>query len=333
MISIVIPAYNESEGLGALYDRLSAAARTWNEDYEIILVDDGSRDNTLAMLEEIARKDAHWKVVSLSRNFGHQQAVTAGLNYAQGDLIAVMDADLQDPPEELHRFFARCRDGYDVVYAIRTQRKEGIIKRTCYYLFYRLLAWLSHIPIPLDSGDFCVMSRRALNTLNLLPEQNRFIRGLRSWIGFRQTGLTYERHARAAGEPKYTFRKLLNLALDGLINFSYKPLRIISLIGLGLGVLAVLLALFVTVQYVADWTVLGYNPRAARGWTSTILALLFLSSVQLFCLGIIGEYLGRLFEEVKRRPFYIVARTINIPPAMGRTMMEPRYSGFVPRSE
>jgi dolichol-phosphate mannosyltransferase len=259
--------------------------------------------------------------------------VTAGLNYAQGDLIAVMDADLQDPPEELHRFFARCRDGYDVVYAIRTQRKEGIIKRTCYYLFYRLLAWLSHIPIPLDSGDFCVMSRRALNTLNLLPEQNRFIRGLRSWIGFRQTGLTYERHARAAGEPKYTLRKLLNLALDGLINFSYKPLRIISLIGLGLGVLAVLLALFVTVQYVADWTVLGYNPRAARGWTSTILALLFLSSVQLFCLGIIGEYLGRLFEEVKRRPFYIVARTINIPPEMGRTMMEPRYSGFVPRSE
>ncbi len=333
MISIVIPAYNESLGLKALYTRLSAAAATWNEDYEVILVNDGSQDDTLALLEEIARKDSHWKVVSLSRNFGHQQAVTAGLNFARGDLVAVMDADLQDPPEELHRFFARCREGYDVVYAIRTQRKEGVLKRACYFLFYRLLAWLSHIPIPLDSGDFCVMNRRALDALNQLPEKSRFIRGLRSWIGFRQTGLSYERHARLAGEPKYTFRKLLNLALDGLINFSYKPLRIISLMGLGLGVLAVFLALFVFTQYVADWTVLGYNPRFAQGWTSTILVLLFLSSAQLFCLGIIGEYLGRLFEEVKRRPFYVVEKTINVPPEAIPVVMQPLYSGLVPRRE
>jgi len=333
MISIVIPAYNESEGLRPLYDRLTAAAATWNEEYEVILVNDGSKDDTLAILEEIAKKDPRWKVVSLSRNFGHQQAVTAGLNFVRGDLVAVMDADLQDPPEELHRFFAKCRDGYDVVYAIRTQRKEGIIKRTCYFLFYRLLAWLSHVPIPLDSGDFCVMNRRALDTLNQLPERSRFIRGLRSWIGFRQTGLSYERHARLAGEPKYTFRKLLNLALDGLINFSYKPLRIISLTGLALGALAVFLAVFVLVQYVADWDVLGYNPRQARGWTSTILVLLFLSSAQLFSLGVIGEYLGRLFEEVKRRPFYIVEKTVNIPPEMIPVVMQPLYSGMVPRRE
>jgi dolichol-phosphate mannosyltransferase len=312
MISIVIAAFNEAKGLPLLHERLSACAATWGEDYEILLVDDGSRDDTLAIAEELAGRDTHWKVISLSRNFGHQPAVTAGLEHATGDLIAILDADLQDPPEELPRFFARCREGFDVVYGIRTQRKEGPIKRLCYWLYYRLLASLSSIDIPLDAGDFCVMSRRVLNALNALPERNRFLRGLRSWVGYRQTGLSYERGARAAGETKYTLRKLVNLGLDGIINFSSRPLRRIMYLGVLLGILSLCAAVVVLIQYISDWTILGYNPRQQKGWTSLMLAVLFLSSIQLFCLGIIGEYIGRLFEEIKRRPVYLIKRTINV---------------------
>ena len=314
MISVVIPAFNEGEGIRLLHERLAASAVAWKEDYEFILVDDGSRDNTFAIAEELARGDPHLKVISLSRNFGHQPAVTAGLDHAQGDLIAVIDADLQDPPEELLRFFEKCREGYDVVYAIRTKRKEGILKRMSYRIFYRVLASLANIQIPLEAGDFCVMNRRALDALNGLPERNRFIRGLRSWIGFRQAGLPYERQGRAMGEPKYTFRQLLNLALDGIFNFSTKPLRMIALTGFFIGMLALAAGLLFFVQYVTDWTIWGYNPREARGWTSLMLAVLFLAGVQLFSLGVIGEYLGRLFAEIKRRPVYLVGRTVNLPP-------------------
>jgi dolichol-phosphate mannosyltransferase len=175
-----------------------------------------------------------------------------------------------------------------------------------------MLAYLAYIEIPLDSGDFCVMSRRAVNALNALPERNRFIRALRSWIGFKQTGLVYERHARAAGEPKYNFRKLLRLALDGIVNFSDKPLRMIGVVGLALGAVTILLGCFVFIQYAADWTIAGYNPRSSRGWTSLMLAILFLASVQLFSLGIISEYFGRLFDEIKRRPVYIIDHTLNV---------------------
>jgi dolichol-phosphate mannosyltransferase len=319
MISVVVPAFNESDGLRALHERLTRCAAPWNEDYEILIVDDGSRDDTLAIAAEIAQRDPRWKVISLSRNFGHQAAITAGLEHARGDLVAIIDADLQDPPEELARFFARCREGFDVVYGIRTRRKENLFKRTAYAAFYRILASLANIEIPLDSGDFCVMSRRVVDALHALPDRSRFVRGLRSWVGFRQSGLTYERHGRHAGQPKYTLRKLTRLALDGIINFSSKPLQLISLLGMAIGVLAVAAALLFLVQYLADWTILGYNPRQARGWTSLILAVLFLSSVQLFCLGILGEYVGRLFEEIKGRPLYLVQRTINlgsrVPPA------------------
>jgi dolichol-phosphate mannosyltransferase len=315
MISVVIPAYNEGDGIRMLHQRLSACAATWNEDYEFVLVDDGSRDDTLAVAAELAAGDPHLKIVSLSRNFGHQAAVTAGLDYARGDVVAIIDADLQDPPEELPRFFARCREGFDVVYGIRTKRKEGFFKRSAYHLFYRLLARLANINIPLDSGDFCVMSRRAVDALASLPERVRFIRGLRSWIGLKQTGLSYERQARAAGEPKYTFTKLLNLALDGIINFSSQPLRLISLLGIFLAIFALFLALFVFIQYVTNWTVWGYNPRNAPGWTSLILTLLILASAQLIALGIIGEYLGRIFEEIKQRPVYMVGQTVNVQPS------------------
>jgi len=312
MISVVLPAFNEQENIPQLYERLTACARTWNEPYEIIVVNDGSRDATLAMCASYAANDPCFKVLSFSRNFGHAAAITAGLRFSSGDLVAILDSDLQDPPEELVRFFAKCREGYDVVYAVRTKRKEGVFKRASYFIYYRLLASLATFDIPLDSGDFCVMSRRVVQTLNALPERNRFVRGLRSWIGFKQTGLEYERHARAAGEPKYTFRKLLNLALDGIFNFSYKPLRVITLTGIGVGALAMLAGLLFLTQYVGDITIAGYNPRQARGWTSLILAILFLSGTQLFGLGVLGEYLGRIFEETKDRPMFIVDTAVNL---------------------
>jgi dolichol-phosphate mannosyltransferase len=326
MISVIIPAYNESQGLRQLHERLSSCATTWNDDYEFILVDDGSRDDTLAVAEGLAKLDPHLKIVSLSRNFGHQPAVTAGLEHARGDLVAVIDADLQDPPEELARMFDKCREGYDVVYAIRTKRKEGPFKRLCYRLYYRLLASLANISIPLDSGDFCIMNRRALDTLNALPERSRFIRGLRSWIGFRQVGMQYERHGRAAGEAKYTFRKLAQLGLDGIVNFSSKPLRMIMVAGVLLGAFSLVLALVVLVQYIFDLQIAGYNPRDQRGWTSLMLAVLFLSSAQLFCLGIIGEYVGRLFDEVKKRPVYLVGKTVNLEPNDSACSLENRQA-------
>ena len=316
MISVVIPAFNEEQGLAELYRRVVGAARDWNEDCELILVDDGSRDRTLETCERLAAQDPRLKVISLSRNFGHQVAVSAGLAHARGDIVAVMDADLQDPPEELLPFLQKLREGFDVVYAIRTKRKEGPFKRISYHVYYRLLRRLATLDIPLDAGDFCVMRAEVVAAINQLPERNRFVRGLRTWVGFRQTGLPYERQGRFAGEPKYSFSRLLKLALDGIFNFSYRPLHLIAAAGVAVGVGSILLALLVLAQYLTDWTIFGFNPHQARGWTSLILALLFSSAAQLFCLGILGEYIGRLFEEVKRRPLYLVKRRINIDPEL-----------------
>jgi glycosyltransferase involved in cell wall biosynthesis len=314
MISVVVPAFNEQEGIETLYRRVTDASAAWNEDYELIIVDDGSRDSTLQICEKLAASDSRLKVLSLSRNFGHQSAVTAGLHHARGDVVAVMDADLQDPPEELLPFIEKIRSGFDVVYAIRTKRKEGLFKRVSYYLYYRILRKLATLDIPLDAGDFCVMSGEVVSALNELPERNRFVRGLRTWIGYRQTGLAYERAARFAGEPKYSFSGLVKLGLDGIINFSYRPLQIITYIGVMVAMLAILLGILIFFQYAFDVTIVGFNPRQARGWTSLILVLLFCSAVQMISLGILGEYLGRLFEETKRRPIYLLKKRINCPP-------------------
>jgi dolichol-phosphate mannosyltransferase len=313
MISIVIPAYNEEDGIAEMYQRIAAAAPAWGEEFEILIVDDGSRDRTLEICEQIGNADPRMKVISLSRNFGHQAAVSAGLMHARGSIVAVMDADLQDPPEELFRFLAKIREGWDVVYAIRTKRKEGILKRICYAAYYRILKRMAVLDIPLDSGDFCVMRGEVVDAINQLPERNRFVRGLRSWVGFRQTGLAYERQARYAGEPKYNFRALMKLATSGIFNFSYRPLQLIMFMGLFLAGFSMLGAFFVILQYLTNWTIVGFNPRNARGWTSTIFIILFFSSVNLTCLGILGEYIGRLFEEVKRRPIWIVKKRINLP--------------------
>ena len=304
MISIVIPVCDE-------YERLVAAASSWNDDFECILVDDGSRDRSLELIRDIASRDPRFKGLSFSRNFGHQSAVTAGLCYATGDVVAVMDADLQDPPEELQAFIDKCRDGYDVVYAIRTDRQEGFLKRTSYWLYYRFLRSLASVDIALDSGDFCVMSRRVVDDMNALPERNRFVRGLRTWVGYRQVGLEYKRSARQAGEPKYTYGKLMNLALDGLVNFSFKPLRVLAITGVLLGVFSFLAAFLVFLLYVTDTTIGGYNPRNSQGWTSLILAIFFLSGTQLMGMGILGEYIGRLFEETKARPMYLIKEKLN----------------------
>jgi dolichol-phosphate mannosyltransferase len=313
MISIVVPAFNEEDGIEELYRRIAAASRAWNDTFELVIVDDGSRDRTLEICELLAASDHRLKVVSLSRNFGHQPAVSAGLAHTQGDIVVVMDADLQDPPEELFPFIQKIHEGWDVVYAIRTKRKEGLLKRACYKLYYRILKKVAVLDIPLDSGDFCVMRAEVVDAINNLPERNRFVRGLRSWVGFRQTGLEYERQARYAGEPKYTFSKLLKLATDGIFNFSYRPLQFIMSMGIFMAVLSILAALFVLLQYLANWTVAGYNPHDARGWTSLILAILFFAAVQLICMGILGEYVGRLFEEVKHRPVWLVKKRINLP--------------------
>lgn len=312
MISLVVPAFNEAAGIEELYRRVCAASSAWGEDFELVIVDDGSRDRTLEILESLAG-DPRLKVIGLSRNFGHQAAVSAGLMHARGDIVAVIDADLQDPPESLLPFLEKARAGWDVVYAIRTKRKEGLFKRFCYHVYYRLLKRLAGIDIPLDAGDFCVMRREVVDALNDLPERNRFIRGLRTWVGFRQTGLAYERHARYAGEPKYTFRKLFKLAADGIVNFSYRPLQFIVFLGVLVALFSICGAFLVVLQYSANYTFLGFNPRNARGWTLLVFVVLFSSGVQLICLGILGEYMGRLFEEVKQRPVWLVRKRINLP--------------------
>lgn len=312
MISVVVPALNEEESIAELHRRVTAAAEQWGEDHELLIVDDGSTDNTLAILERLASADPRLKVVSLTRNFGHQAAVTAGLHHAQGAIVCVLDADLQDPPEEILPFINRVRDGTDVVYAIRRNRKEGPFKRASYFLYYRILRRVATLDIPLDAGDFCVMRAEVVQAINRLPERNRFVRGLRTWVGYRQEGMAYERSARFAGEAKYNFVRLLKLGVDGIVNFSHQPLHLIMLLGMTAGVIAFTVGVAVLVQYLGNFTIAGYNPRQSRGWTSLVLTLLFSSAVQLVCLGILGEYIGRLFEEAKRRPVYLVRRRIGV---------------------
>jgi len=310
MISIVVPCYNEQQVLPRLYERLTAAAETWDEPFEVVLVDDGSCDDTWHIARDIHERDPRWKTVRFARNFGHQTAVSAGIHYAQGDCVIIIDADLQDPPEELHRFIAKWREGYQVVYAIRTKRKENVVRRLCYRLFYRVLGRLADIDIPYDAGDFCLMDRKVADLLNAMPERNRFVRGLRSWAGFRQIGLEYERSTRAAGEPKYTFRKLFRLAVDGILSFSTVPLRMAIYLGFIVSSLALFGAVFTFLQRIfAEWfTQVGFRP--VPGQTTTRIVIFFLGGVQLIFLGIIGEYLGRIYDEVKGRPLWIVQDTL-----------------------
>jgi dolichol-phosphate mannosyltransferase len=301
IISIVIPVYNEQENIPVLYERLTGVLNQCEPGYEIVFVDDGSRDQSLDLLRGLEARDRHVKVVELARNFGHQVAISAGLDHTCGQGVVIMDADLQDPPEVLPQFIAKWREGHDVVYAIREHRKEGWLKRTAYTLFYRMLQRIANIRIPLDAGDFCIMDRRMVDLLNGMPERNRFVRGIRSWVGLDQVGLAYERQERYAGEPKYTFRRLLYLALDGLVSFSYVPLRMISIAGLCVSVMSFFLAVFYLIKKLTS----GLSPP---GFATLVVAMFFLAGIQLITIGVIGEYVGRIFEEVKRRPLYVIRR-------------------------
>ena len=312
MISIVIPCYNEEQAIPLLHKRFDELTATWSDPVEIICVDDGSKDQTWRKLKEIARLDSKWKAICLSRNFGHQAAVSAGLYHAKGDCVCVIDADLQDPPETLEAFVAEWKAGSDVVYGVRRKRKDALIKRFLAWGFYRVIAKLVSIEIPPDSGDFCLLDRKVVDIMNALPEKSRYLRGLRAWCGFKHTPVEFERDARAAGEPQYTFRKSLKLAMDGIFSFSAVPLALASHAGLWVSGFALVGMLFTLAQRLfRPWfAMIGLEP--GPGFATIVISVLFLGGIQLICLGILGEYLGRIYDEVKGRPSWIASEFSNI---------------------
>jgi polyisoprenyl-phosphate glycosyltransferase len=316
-LSVIIPCFNEERVLPLLETRLIGALNALSTQWEIVFVDDGSVDSTYSILEALHHRDARAKVLRLSRNFGHQTAVWAGLHYATGQIVAILDADLQDPPELLARCVDRWREGYDVIYAVRQKRKEGVFKRAAYASFYRLLRTVADVHIPLDSGDFCVMDRRVVSVLCDLGERNVFVRGLRAWTGFRQIGITYERSARAAGDSKYSLTSLLRLALNGIFAFSTFPLRLATFGGLISMTLSFLAIAFVVAWRVAGFEFMGRSASQVPGWAGVVVAVLFMSGVQLLIVGIMGEYIARIYEEVKQRPRWVVGESLGIERRLG----------------
>lgn len=309
-LSVIVPCFNEEAVLPVTHDRLRTALDAIGMPWEIVYVDDGSRDRTREILLSLAATDDRVKVISFSRNFGHQIAVTAGLNHAGGAAVVIIDADLQDPPEVIARMVERWREGYDVAYGLRTERAgESRFKRWTAQAFYRLINRLSDVSIPLDVGDFRLLSRRAVDAFNSMPECDRFIRGMVAWVGFRQVAVPYARDKRHAGESKYPLRKMVRFALDGIISFSDAPARLATTVGFVSLAIATLVSLQVLVAYF-------FARDTVPGWTSTFLAITFLGGVQSLCIGILGEYIARIYREVKRRPLYLVAVTANLAGAV-----------------
>ena len=310
LLSVVIPCFNEEAAIGETHRRLVATLDAVPEfTFELVYVDAGSRDATLNVLRDLQQADARVRVLALSRNFGHQMAITAGLQNAAGQVGVVIDADLQHPPEVIPEMLARWREGVDVAYGVRTERDgETWFKRWTASAFYRLLARLTDISIPLDTGDFRLMDRTVVDAFLALPERDRFVRGMVAWTGFRQEAVPYHRAARAAGKTKYSFNKMLRFATDGLVSFSLLPLRLATWLGLlavGLALSGIVYALVLRL-FTAVWV---------SGWTSLLIAVLFLGGVQLLMLGILGEYVGRIYGEVKRRPLYLVKERLGFPSA------------------
>jgi dolichol-phosphate mannosyltransferase len=301
-ISVAIPVYNEIAILPELLRRVDVVLEQLpGGPHECVIVDDGSSDGTREALFEAAARCPRLAVVALSRNFGHQAALSAALDHVNGEVAVLMDGDLQDAPEEIPNLVAKYREGFDVVYAQRATRQEGLAHRVCYSIFYRLVARLSTVPLPLDAGDFGLMSRRVVDQVRAAPERQRYLRGLRAWAGFRQIGVPVHRAARAGGHSKYSWSKLLKLAFDGLFSFSVAPLRAAALLGLvAIGASALFAGYSVLAKLLFDET--------PRGFTALILVMTFLSGMNLLFLGLLGEYLGRVYEEVKRRPLYVVER-------------------------
>jgi polyisoprenyl-phosphate glycosyltransferase len=301
-ISIVVPCYNEQENIRALHARTVAVMARITADWELVFVDNGSRDESGPMFAELAAEDPHVTVLSLSRNFGSQAAYSSGIEYAHGSAVVCMDGDLQDPPEVIHELVTRWLEGYEVVYGDRVSRKAGFAMRIANKAFYRLLRRFSYIDIPLDAGDFGLLDRRVVDIMNAMPERNRLIRGLRAWVGFRQVGVPYVRDARHAGRSSNSLIDLFRWASTGLVSYSYAPLELISVLA---GVVMVLAALAIVI-----YTVLYFiNPNVPQGFQTLLVAILFLGAVQLLCFSIMSEYIAKIFEEVKARPKYIV-RTI-----------------------
>ena len=311
LLSVVVPCYNEEDVIEMTYDRLvHVLGQNKEMDLEMVFVDDGSRDKTYSILKSKLSNDKRLRLVKLSRNFGHQMAVTAGLEHASGDVVALIDADLQDPPEVILQMINEWKNGCDVVYGIRAQRKESLFYRSVYKFYYLLLRKISSIDMPLDSGEFCIMDRRVVNKMNQLPENNRYIRGLRAWLGFNQKGVVYERMARAAGSSKYSLFNLIKLALDGITNFSIFPLTLITIFGFLTSLLAVFGAIFYLFWFFTGLALFGVTSKDVPGFTTIILAIFFFSGVQLFSIGLIGQYLGRMYMEVKGRPAYIAQEVL-----------------------
>ncbi len=300
-LSVVIPVYNESSNIKELYNRLRKASQVFPNPIEIVFVNDGSNDSSLGMLKELALSDKNAKVIDLSRNFGHQIAIRAGLGFVSGDAAVIMDADLQDPPELMVEMVNKWQEGYEVVYAVRRKRKEGLLLRFLYAAFYRLLKIMANTYIPLDAGDFCLIDKSIVRILSSIQETDPFIRGLRSWAGYRQIGVVYDRQERYSGKAKYTFFKLFKLALDGIVSFSDIPLKIASIFGFVVSFFSFLLI-----------AVLFIKRLPISGTTTIAVVVLFLGGVQLISIGILGEYIGRIYEQCKGRPLFLIKETVNV---------------------
>jgi dolichol-phosphate mannosyltransferase len=304
-ISIIVPIYNSSKFMRNLLDAIEKQRQISNWDLELILIDDGSKDDSYSKIVELSQSYKYIKGIKLSKNFGHQIAVKTGLSYCIGDYIAIIDDDLQDPPSLLPDFFAQLDNGYDVAYGVRKKRKESFIKKISYNSFYRILKGLSDTDIPLDSGDFCVMKKIVVDNMLKLQEKNPFLRGIRAWVGFKQIGVEYERSARLEGESGYTLKKLLKIAMDGIFSFSSVPIRTITILGVIGFSFAIFYSLYIIVQYF-------FNGIPVQGFATLAIIISFFSSLTLICLGIIGEYIVRIYDEVRNRPYVIIEQTINI---------------------
>lgn len=301
LITIIAPIFNEIENLPVLYERISQVMEKSENSWELLLIDDGSTDGSTDEIRELSKKDKRIKPIIFARNFGHQIAVTAGLDYSKGDAVVIIDSDLQDPPEVILELIDKWRDGYEVVYAVRAEREgETFFKKITASIFYRLIFKITDVKIPLDTGDFRLMDRKVVDVMNSMREHHRFLRGMSAWVGFKQIGVPYKRAARLTGETKYPFKKMLKLALTAITGFSYVPLQIATYIGfISAGISLVAIPIVILLRILGSQQFIGQ--------ASTLIAVLFLGGVQLISLGILGEYIGRIYDEVKGRPLYIVS--------------------------
>lgn len=305
--SLIVPLYNEQDTLPELVRRLTDVMNTLEEPTELVLINDGSKDQSLMLLRSFHQQDNRICYINLARNFGHQIAVTAGLNFVRGDMAIILDADLQDPPELIPELIKQWRSGFQVVYAQRTKRiEESWGKQFLAYWFYRILRKLADVEIPTDTGDFCLIDRSVIDILNSMPERTRYLRGLRSWVGFNQTAVPFNRDARFAGEAKYTLRKSFKLAISGIVSFSQVPLRLSTYVGLFAAIVSLFMALLILY-----WRIFVPN-SPLTGFTMILVAVFFLGAVQLVCIGILGEYIGRIYEEVKGRPLYTISELVGL---------------------